>query len=114
MAAEKNFENKLKQYLKEIGAWYIKYWAGSRFTKEGIPDVIICHKGLFIAIEVKAASGKPSLLQLVTLRQIRESGGMGILLYPVDFEGFKKWLNGDFKWYEDNIKLQQEWFEKLS
>ena len=114
MPAEKNFENKLKQYLKDQGAWLIKYWAGAAFTKEGIPDLLICHKGSFMAIEVKAPKGRPSLLQLITLKKIREAGGIGILLYPVDLEGFKKYLNGDFNWYQNNLRLQHEWFEKLS
>lgn len=26
MAAEKNFENRVKKYLEEKGCWYIKYW----------------------------------------------------------------------------------------
>ena len=41
MAAEKNFENKVKKYLKEQGAWFIKYWGGAAFTKAGIPDPLI-------------------------------------------------------------------------
>ena len=62
MAAEKNFENKLKNYLKAQGAWYIKYWAGAAFTKEGIPDILACIKGKFYGIEVKAANGKPTFI----------------------------------------------------
>lgn len=117
MAAEKNFENRLKDYLTNIGAWYIKYWAGSKFTKEGIPDIIACYKGRFIAIEVKGKKGKPSLLQLVTLKKIRQSKGYGILLYPEDFDGFKKFIDGEsdgFVWYVSNTVKQDKWFSKLS
>lgn len=117
MAAEKNFENKLKSYLTQMGVWYIKYWAGAKFTKEGIPDILACYRNRFIAIEVKAATGKPSLLQLVTLEKIRKAGGAGILLYPDDFKYFQKWMNGDLegiKWYADNLNKQKEWFEKLN
>ena len=117
MAAEKNFENRLKDYLDKIGAWYIKYWAGSKFTKEGIPDIIACYKSRFIAIEVKGKKGKPSLLQLVTLRKIRLSKGYGILLYPEDFDGFKKFINGEgdgFSWYVSNLEKQDNWYNKLN
>lgn len=92
MAEEKTFENKIKKYLKEKGAWYIKYWGGGQFTKEGIPDLLVCYKGMFIAIEVKASKGKPSELQLYHLRKIKEAGGKAFLLYPQDFEGFKQYI----------------------
>ena len=114
MAKEKQFENRLKDHLKDIGAWYIKYWAGATYTKEGIPDLLICHNGSFIAIEVKAPTGKPSLLQLVTLRKIREAGGIGILLYPDDFMRFKTFINGQAdSWYKENIAMQNSIYKKL-
>lgn len=82
MAAEKNFENKVKAFLKDTGAWLLKYWGGAAYTKSGIPDLLVCSDGCFLGIEVKAPNGEPSLLQLVNLKKIRESGGYGILLYP--------------------------------
>lgn len=44
MAAEKNFEEKVKKYLKENGCWFLKYWGGGGFTKSGIPDLLVCCK----------------------------------------------------------------------
>lgn len=115
MAAEKQFENKVKDWLADQGAWYIKYWAGSKFTKEGIPDILICYKGKFVGAELKGPDGRPKILQLVNLRKIREAGGIGVLLYPKNFDQFKKLLeSGNPKWYAENIKEQQEWFEKLN
>ena len=92
MASEKNFENKIKAYLKEKGAWYIKYWGGGNFTKAGIPDLLICYKGKFIAVEVKAENGKPSELQLYHIRKIKEAGGKAFLLYPKNFDEFKQYI----------------------
>ena len=88
MAQEKIFENKIKSYLKSIGAYFIKTH-GDRFSKVGTPDIIACVNGRFVAIEVKAENGKPSELQLYHLEQIRKAGGVGYLLYPKDFEKFK-------------------------
>lgn len=88
MAAEKNFENKIKEYLTENGAWFIKYWAGATYTKAGIPDILACLNGIFLGIEVKAASGKPSDLQIVNIREIRKAGGIAIILYPYDYDAF--------------------------
>jgi Holliday junction resolvase len=90
IAAEKNFENKVKKYLEEKGCWYIKYWGGAQFTKSGIPDLLICCNGIFLAVELKGPSGKPSELQLWTIDQIKKSGGFSFVLYPKDFEKFKK------------------------
>lgn len=45
-------------------------------------------------MEVKAENGKPSELQLHHLEQIRKAGGMSYLLYPKDFEQFKKDMEG--------------------
>lgn len=89
MAAEKNFENKIKNFLKEQDAWFIKYWAGSRFTKDGVPDILACVNGYFVAIEVKAPNGKPSELQKYNVRKINEAMGIAVILYPDDFNLFK-------------------------
>lgn len=90
MASEKLFENKIKKFLKEQGAWFVKYWGGGTFTKEGIPDILACVNGRFIAIEVKAPNGKPSELQKWNIEQINKAGGIGLILYPKDFAEFKK------------------------
>ena len=92
MGAEKNFENKIKKFLEEEGCWYIKYWAGSAFTKSGVPDLLICCNGFFVAVEVKAPKGKPSELQLYNIEQIQKAGGYACVLYPKDFEDFKEFI----------------------
>ena len=92
MAQEKQFENKIKGFLKEQGAWFIKYWAGSKFTKDGIPDILCCINGHFVAIEVKAQNGTPSELQLYNVREIRKAGGFSFVLYPSGYERFKKFV----------------------
>lgn len=89
MAAEKNFENKIKKFLDDNECWYVKYFANS-FTKSGIPDLLACINGYFVAIEVKASNGKASELQYFNRDKIRKSGGIAIILYPEQFEDFKK------------------------
>lgn len=108
---ETPFKQMVERWLESVGAWYIKYWAGAKYTKEGIPDILACIKGKFYGIELKGCHGKPSLLQIVNLRKIRDAGGIGVLLYPKDFERFTR---ADPAWYAENIRQQQEWFEKLT
>lgn len=92
IAQEKTFENKIKKFLEAEGCWFIKYWAGSQFTKAGIPDILASVNGFFVGIEVKAQNGKPSELQLHTIKKIRESGGFAIVLYPSAFGKFKEFI----------------------
>lgn len=102
MAAEKNFENKIKKFLEQQGAWFVKYWAGSQFTKSGIPDILACVNGYFLGIEVKAQNGTPSELQLYNIRKINEAGGFAFVLYPSGFDDFKEFV----------INLQRDTFDR--
>lgn len=121
IASEKNFEDRIKAFLKDQGCWFVKYWAGNsstgkNFTKEGIPDILCCCQGRFIGIEVKAPNGRPKPLQLWNLKQIDNSGGCGVLLYPDMWDDFKEFMrhptNYD-NWYLSNIKYQEEWKNRL-
>lgn len=85
---EKNFEEKIKDYLKSKNIWFVKYFANS-FTPSGIPDLLCCVNGYFLAIEIKAPKGRPTSLQKYTLEKIKESKGIAIVLYPKGFEDFK-------------------------
>jgi len=68
----------------------VKYWGGGEYTKAGVPDILACVGGQFMGIEIKAKHGKVSPLQVYNLKQIDRSGGCAILLFPDDFESFKK------------------------
>jgi uncharacterized membrane-anchored protein len=93
MAAEKQFENKIKVFLNTLpNTWYFKHWAGP-YSKVGIPDIIACVNGRFVGIEVKAANGHPSELQKRTVRLIQQANGIAYILYPKDFKNFKKDMN---------------------
>ena len=86
--SEKSYENKLKAHLKANGAYFVKYF-GCAFTQSGVPDILACVGGRFVAIEVKDTKGRPSPLQLANLRSIDRAGGVALLAYPKDFEFVK-------------------------
>lgn len=114
MAAEKQFENKVKTFLRDNGCWFLKYWGGAAYTKSGIPDILVCCKGRFIAVEVKAPNGKPSDLQIYNLRQIDRAGGLAILLYPKDYDLFKRLVeNPDNKKLYAVLKSKWKHFESI-
>lgn len=116
MATEKNFENRIKGFLKEQDCYFIKYWGGGEFTKAGVPDILCCCNGRFIGIEVKAPKGKPSALQIHNLKKIDESGGLGVLLYPKDFDTFKYMIrlikNDDYLWVHEYNRLKDRWSDE--
>lgn len=87
IAEEKNFENKIKKYLKDNGVWFVKFFANS-YTKKGVPDILACVNGYFLGIEVKASRGTPSELQKYHVEKINESGGFAIILYPKNYDNF--------------------------
>ena len=95
MAAEKNFENRLKKFLEDEGCWFVKFFANA-YTKSGIPDLLVCCNSYFIGVEVKAPNGKPSELQKWNVNKIIEANGIAVILYPDQFDRFKhmiKFLN---------------------
>lgn len=112
MAAEKNFENKVKKFLKEKGCWLLKYWGGAAYTKSGVPDLLVCCNGRFMGIEVKAPNGTPSDLQIYNLRQIDRAGGLAILLYPKDYDLFMRLVdNPNNKQLYEVLKSKWKHFE---
>lgn len=109
MAAEKQFETKVKKFLKSKCCWSLKYWGGASYTKSGIPDLLVCCSGKFIGIELKAPKGRPSPLQIYNLREIDHSGGYAILLYPDDYALFQELIQciqvKDWRLVERNYNL---------
>lgn len=89
MGPEKRFENEIKEYLESKGIWFVKFFA-NRMTKKGIPDLLVCANGYFIAIEVKREDGKPSKLQIKKCKEIRMAGGFSFIVYPSGFNKFKE------------------------
>lgn len=95
MAAEKTFENKIKKFLESQGCYFVKYF-GCAFTRSGVPDLLVCANGKFIAIEVKAENGRLSELQKYNLEQIKKAGGIALTLKPSQFEEFTKFITNLF------------------
>lgn len=88
---ENQFQAKVIKFLKEQpNVWHIKYWAGSQYTKEGIPDILACIDGVFHGIELKTDVGTPSKLQIYNIRKINDAGGEAYILRPKDFEAWKE------------------------
>jgi len=59
----------------------------------GMPtlDDLVCFSGKFVAIEYKAAGGKPTPRQQMTMKVIRQAGG--IVIWADSYEGIIEELN---------------------
>ena len=72
MAQEKDFENKVKKFLKDEGCYFIKYWGGAAYTQKGIPDLLICCAGFFLGIELKSEKGMHKYYILINLKILKQ------------------------------------------
>lgn len=81
---EKAIENKIKQYLKTVEDLYFFKEHGGLYGTAGVPDIICCYKGRFIALEVKAPDGKPTALQDATIRRIIGAGGIARIVRSLE------------------------------
>lgn len=79
--AEQKIQSKILNMLKQHGAYAVKVMAANR---NGIPDILACYKGRFIAIEVKDKYGRPTPLQIANIQQIRDANGTAIVAWSVD------------------------------
>ena len=89
---EKNIENRIKKYLDEIGAYHVKFHA-TAFTRAGVPDILACINGQFVAIEVKQENGRVSALQKAHQRKVLAAGGVAIIVWS--FDGFLQALKNE-------------------
>lgn len=81
---EKAIENKIKQYLKTVEDLYFFKEHGGLYGTAGVPDIICCYKGRFIALEVKAPDGKATALQDATIRRIIGAGGIARIVRSLE------------------------------
>lgn len=83
MGSEKDLQNKAIKYLKEMGIYYIKIH-NSGYMRKGIPDLIICHQGQFIGVELKSPTGQTSKSQDMELYNIARSNGQAYVINNID------------------------------
>lgn len=75
---------KIKDYLKGVDGLFFWKEHGGQFGTAGIPDIIVCYRGRFIAFECKVGNNKPTVLQIITIRKIIKAGGYAMVIRCVD------------------------------
>ncbi len=79
MTPEAKIKKKAVRILKELSAYYF-YPVTGGYGRSGVPDIVVCYKGLFVGIECKAGNNKPTPLQEKNLDEIRAAGGTALVI----------------------------------
>jgi hypothetical protein len=80
---ESAIKRHITAYLKTIeGLWYT-HIAGSGYGRAGVPDYVLCYRGRFIGLEVKAPGGQPSPFQKREIDAINSCGGDALVVRGV-------------------------------
>ncbi len=75
---ESSITKNILNYLRTIPGCFAWKEHGGAYSAAGIPDIICCYKGRFVAFEVKTETGRLSKLQEYALRQITNAGGTAV------------------------------------
>ena len=89
---EKKVKDKVKKFLDSIGAYHFSPMTGG-FGRSGVPDIIVCLKSKFIAIECKANGGKTTMLQEKNIDAIRVNKGIAMVVDENNIELMKEVIN---------------------
>ena len=73
-----------KKGINGIGGWWLNFHGGDPFMPRGLPDIIGCFYGQFIAFEVKRPREEPRKLQGKMLRTLAAAGAVTATVYGVD------------------------------
>jgi Holliday junction resolvase len=75
---EGKVKDKVVGILKEEEVYYF-FPATGGFGRSGVPDIVCCVNGYFLAIECKAGKNKPTALQVREIEAIRRSNGVAVV-----------------------------------
>lgn len=91
MTPEGLVKKRLKKQLEELGIYHFSpFQAG--MGRAGVPDVIGCYRGLFVAFECKAGKGKTTALQEREINAIRTAKGLAFVINEENVDNLKELL----------------------
>lgn len=99
MTPEGKVKKKVLNLLISNGAYYCMPVTGG-YGRSGVPDIIACLNGKFLAIECKAGDNKITALQDKALADIQKAGGSALVINEdgiKDLEFLIKFIKGESK-----------------
>ena len=79
MTPEAKVKKKVVEQLKKLKAYYF-YPMTHGYGRSGVPDIVGCCESVFFGIECKAKGNKPTPLQEKNLREIKDAGGIALVV----------------------------------
>ncbi|MCM1270815.1 MAG: VRR-NUC domain-containing protein [Ruminococcus flavefaciens] len=81
---ESDIVRAILKYLKTVPDCFSWKEHGGMYGTAGIPDIICCYCGKFVAFEVKTETGKATDLQKATIRKIQKCGGQALIVRSLE------------------------------
>ena len=82
---------RLKKHLDAMGIYHFSpFQAG--MGRAGVPDIIGCYRGLFVAFECKAGKNKPTALQEREMHAIRTAKGLAFVINEDNVDNLEELL----------------------
>ena len=79
MTPEAKVKKKVVDVIKKNGAYYF-FPATGGYGRSGVPDIVCCYRGVFVAIECKAGTNKPTPLQEAEMGKIKQAQGFVLVV----------------------------------
>jgi hypothetical protein len=81
---EKDIVSAILRYLRTIPECFSWKEHGGMYGTTGIPDIICCYRGRFIAFEVKTDKGRLTKLQEIMIQRIKDAKGQAFKVTSLD------------------------------
>lgn len=81
---ESDIVRAILKYLKTVPDCFFWKEHGGMYGTAGIPDIICCYRGKFMAFEVKTEKGRTTALQESVINKIQKCGGKTAVVRSVD------------------------------
>lgn len=84
MTPESKVKKEIVVYLDSLPeCWHVAYHTMG-YGKRGVPDRLVCYRGRFIALEIKAPGGKATPWQERCIEEMVSAGGFAGVVHSVD------------------------------
>jgi len=79
--SEAALQARILKHLDDLPrCWAVKF---PGVLRRGVPDVLVCYRGRFVAIEIKRPGQSPTKLQCAVIEQIQDAGGVAKVVTSV-------------------------------
>jgi len=109
---ETRLQKRIREALEQTfpGSFWRKIHGGP-YQRKGLPDLLGCVSGFYVAIEVKIGTSKATPLQQAVIKGIKDAGGIAFISTGVDYSirVLTKHLNGKFA----RTRLYNSWHSMM-